>query len=315
MLKNSASRAVKTCAVVQGNIRHGTDQVLACLSGLFDEVVLSTWDDECPSNIPKGDWHVVQSRKPAVPGYTHRNFQRLSTAVGLRHAQELGATHVLKWRSDMLPTMLSVKQLLAWSCYKVPDGIPSRLVTCAFRNLTVRQDWFSTIPDLFAFGDINVINMLWGDDLFDYERSINIPEEMMREVGTEWSTRSDAVGLYCSEAELYAIFKSRLQRLYGVPLTHERIAKDFMRLFDHLRLGICWLGPQGQFRSISQALQHPWWTERIWESGKPAISDWGYSDRGFIKSLRRKYLTPRAIRQEQTLQTAWYREWEASHAD
>ncbi|MFN4003716.1 MAG: hypothetical protein ACK4J1_03275 [Hylemonella sp.] len=300
---------VKTCAVVQGNIRRGTDEVLACLVRHFDLVILSTWDDEPAEKIPRGNWGVVLSRKPAVPGHSHRNFQRLSTAVGLRRAGELGATHVLKWRTDMLPTRLDVPQLLAWSSFDVPEGMASRLVTCAFRNLTVRQDWFSTIPDLFAFADIGLMNQLWGDESFDYSRSMNIPPEMAQEAGLEWAARPDAAGLYCAEAELYAIFKSRLQRLLGQQLTHVEIAKDYMRLIDHRRLGVCWFGEPGRFRSISQALQHPWWTERTWEHGRPQVTEWGYPDRGLIKKYRRKFLTPRVIRRELECQFDWYRRW------
>lgn len=301
-----SSVTVKTCAVVQGNIRKGTDEVLAFLVRHFDAVILSTWDDEPPERLPLGDWDLVRSRKPAVAGYSHRNFQRLTTAAGLRRAEEIGATHVLKWRTDMLPTKLDVQQLLEWSRFNVPTGMESRLVTGAFRNLTVKDDWFSTMPDLFAFGDISLMKTLWGDDSFDYTVSANVPVEMLAETGSQWLNRPDVAGLYCAEAELYAIFKSRLQRKLGTPLTHVQIARNCMRLIDHLRLGICWFGESQQFRSINQALQHPWWTEKTWESGKPRVSDLGYPDSGLRKSMLRKYLTPWVIRCELNLQLEWY---------
>lgn len=299
---------VKTCAVVQGNIRKGTEEVLEFLARHFDVVILSTWDDEPLERLPIGDWDLVRSRKPAVAGHSHRNFQRLSTAAGLRRAREIGATHVLKWRTDMLPTKLNVQQLLEWSSFNVPSGMKSRLVTCAFRNLTVKGDWFSTIPDLFAFGDIGLMTTLWGDDTFDYTATTNLPAEMLLETGSQWLNRPDVAGLYCAEAELYAIFKSRLQRKLGTPLTHVQIAKNYMRLIDHLRLGICWFGESQQFRSINQALQHPWWTEKTWASEKPQVSDVGYPDSGFRKSMRRKYLTPWVIRRELDRQFEWYRD-------
>lgn len=301
--------AVRTCAVVQGNIRHGADEVLACLARQFDIVILSTWDDEPPEKIPRGSWEVLLNPKPAATGYSHRNFQRLSSAAGLRRAAELGATHVLKWRTDMLPTRLDVAQLLAWSNENVPAGLASRLVTCAFRNLTVRQDWFSTIPDLFAFADIDLMQLLWGDDGFDYTRNMNVPDEMAWEAGLDWMERPDAAGLYCAEAELYAIFKSRLQRRLSLPLTHTDIAKRCMRLVDHRRLGICWFGAQGQFRSIIQALQHPWWTEWSWKYGRPVVTEWGYPESGWLQKFRRKYLTKPAIKQELESQALWYKEW------
>ena len=153
--------------MVQGNIRRGTDEVLALLTDHFDLVIFSTWDDESQERVPVGRWNVVLSRKPVMSGYSHRNFQRLSSAAGMRRAEELGATHVLKWRTDMLPTKLNVPQLLEWTHADVASDRRSMLVTCAFRNLTVTQDWVSTVPDLLAFGDIEIMKMLWGDESFD----------------------------------------------------------------------------------------------------------------------------------------------------
>lgn len=304
-------RSLKTCVVVQGNIRRGTDEVLACLVRHFDLVILSTWDDEPVGSIPHGNWQVVRSCKPVAAGHTHRNFQRLGTAAGLLRARELGATHVLKWRTDMLPTKLDVAQLLAWSDFDVPAGMSSRLVTCAFRNLTVREDWFSTIPDLFAFGDIRLMNLLWGDEAFDYSRSMNIPEGMVQRVGLEWTARHDAAGLFCAEAELYAIFKSRLQRELGLELTHVEIAKKYMRLIDHSRLGICWFAESSGFRSITQALQHPWWTERTWEHGQPRVTEWGYPETTWLQKLRRKHLTRLVTRYELHRERKWYESFRA----
>lgn len=293
--------------MVQGNIRRGTDEVIACLSKHFDRIVLSTWDDEPADKIPKGDFELVLSRKPPVPGYTHRNFQRLGTAAGLRRAEELGATHVLKWRTDMLPTKLDVKELIEWSNYEVPSGFESRLVTCAFRNLTVKQDWFSTIPDLFAFAEIRLMKQLWGDESFDYSREMNIPDDMEHEYGASWRERSDAVGLYCAEAELYAIFKSRLQKQLRKQLTHFEIAKRYMRLINHRRLGICWFGEHGKFRSITQALQHPWWSEWTWKYWKPHCAQYGYPETNWLQKFKRKHLTRIAIRYELYRERKWYK--------
>lgn len=301
---------IYTCAVVQGNLRRGIDEVLACLASHFDCVILSTWDDENPDKIPKGDFEVVLNQKPLVPGYSHRNFQRLSASTGLRRAEELGATHVLKWRTDMLPTRLDVQQLLKWSAYEIPPGFDSRLVTCAFRNLTVKQDWFSTIPDLFAFADISLMKLLWGDESFDYSREINIPIEMEKEYSTDWCNRSDVAGLYCPEAELYAIFKSRLQMQLHKQLAHFEIAKHHMRLINHRHLGICWFGERGQFRSITQALQHPWWSEWTWKYGKPNCVEAGYPETNWLQKFRRKHLSRIVIKYELYRQRKWYKAYQ-----
>lgn len=307
--------SAKTCAIVQGNIRYGTAEVLRALSALFDEVVLSTWEGEPVDTLPQGRWAVVQSPKPEVPGHTHRNFQRRSTAVGLRHAQTVGATHVLKWRTDMLPTKLHVPQLLAWSAERVPHGLDSRLVTCAFRNLSVRQDWFSSIPDLFAFASIGLMRLLWDDEGFDYRQQMHVPAGMRTDHGTEWMTsHPDVVTAYAPENELYALFKERLQAATGRSWTHPEMAKECMYLIDHMRLGICWFGSgAGQFRSITQALQFPWWTERTWRSGRPVITEWGYPETTWIQKMRRKHLTRWVSRRELRCEQAWYAAYRAAH--
>ena len=296
---------VKSCAVVQGNIRRGTSETLECLRKHFDIVILSTWDDE-KGRIPQGHFELVLNEKPRVPGYTHRNFQRLSTASGLRRAEEMGATHILKWRTDFLPTRLNVGQLLKWSNYNVPKGLDSRLVTCAFRTLTVKQDWFSTIPDLFAFAGIHLMKQLWDDESFEYSQHMNVPEDMAAEYGMDWCTRPDAEGLYCAEAELYAIFKSRLQRLLGRELTHFDIVKQCIYLIDHTKLGICWFGAHEGFRSITQALQHPWWSEWTWRHGRPVVVEPGYRETSWLQKFRRKHITRLAIKHELNQQQKWY---------
>lgn len=298
---------IYTCAVVQGNLRRGTDEVLAYLARHFDRVILSTWDDENPDRIPKGDFDVVLNKKPPAPGYSHRNYQRLSTAAGLRRAEELGATHVLKWRTDMLPTRLNVQRLLRWSTYEVPQGLESRLVTCAFRNLTVKNDWFSSIPDLFAFADLRLMKLLWGDETFDFSQNMNIPDAMAKECESRWFERPDVARLYCAETELYAIFKNRLQTFLNKELTHFEIAKHYMRLVNHRRLGICWFGEHGEFRSITQALQHPWWTEWIWQYGNPVCVEPGYIETSWLQPIMRKYVSPIAIQYELYRQKCWHR--------
>lgn len=254
---------MKLGCVIQGNIRRGSDEVLQEMSRHFDSIVLSTWQDDKP-RIPQGKFEVVLNDKPATPGYSHRNYQRLSTAVGIECAEQVGCTHILKWRTDMLPTKLDTDQLVRWSEYQVPQGMTSRLVTCAFRNLTVVPDCFSSIPDLFAFGSTESMRLLWGREGFDFSKEINVPTEMLAECGTTWLGGADVEGVYCAESELYALFKARLQTKLAMKLDHARIVLDYMRLIDHNRLGICWFGAREGFRSILQAPEHPWWSENDW---------------------------------------------------
>lgn len=254
---------MKTACIIQGNIRNGFELVLKEIQKHFDVVIVSTWEDEV-AKIPDGDFIKIFNQKPKVAGYSHRNYQRYSTARGLEKAKELGCEYVMKWRTDMLPTKLDVHQLINWANYNVPNGVSSRIVTCAFRNLTVYEDWFSSMPDLFAFGHIDMMEMLWGDDGFDYTKMMNPPQQMLIDEGEEWMNRADVSGYWCAESELYAIFKDRLQKKLAIELSHENIAKNYMRLFDHEKLGIVWFGENGKFRPIFQAWQHPWWSESAW---------------------------------------------------
>jgi hypothetical protein len=257
---------MKTACIIQGNIREGFGYVLNEIQKHFSVVIVSTWEDE-RDKIKEGNFILVLNKKPLNPGYANRNYQRYSTARGLEVAKELNCEYVMKWRTDMLPTNLNINQLLNWANFDIPKGFNSRIVTCAFRNLTVIEDWFSSIPDLFAFGHIDTMLYLWGDNEFNYELLMNPPLEMLIDEGNTWMKEKNISGIWCAESELYAILKVRLQKKIGEKLNHELIAKNYMRLIDHNKLGIIWFGDNGKFRSILQALQHPWWTEKIWLKG------------------------------------------------
>lgn len=274
---------MKLGCVVQGDVRRGTTFVLQAIPQIFDFTVLSTWSDD-EGKVPSGDYSLVLSEKPSVEGSSNRNCQRLSAARGLIAAKEAGCDYVLKWRTDMLPTKLDVNQLLDWAKYKIPNGMKSRLVMPAFRNLSVEPDWFSSIPDLFSFGHIDDMEMLWGDEGFDYLADMNVPSQMIDELAGKFPNLTD---LYCAESELYAIYKARLQSYIGEQLSHPQIAKDYFRLFDHQHLGIYWFGREQGFRSIEQAWEHPWWTESTWKNGNAKVVPCGYPVSGLFANIRK----------------------------
>lgn len=298
---------IKCACVVQGDIRRGTEEVLIELQRHFDLVILSTWIGE-EHKIPKGSFEVILNKKPENPGFTNRNYQRLSTDASLKYAETAGCTHVLKWRTDMLPIKLDLNHLLQWSGYKVPQGVSSRIVTCAFRNLSVEPDYFSSIPDLFAFADIEMMKLLWSADGFDFSQNMNVPIGMINECGTEWMSKSDAFRIFCAESELYANFRSRLQKVADRHLCHSEIAKNYMYLINHEKLGICWFAADGGFRSILQALQHPWWTEHTWRIGEPTVNGIGYPEKSCWQKVKKK-ITPYVIRVSIAKQKWWYKQY------
>jgi hypothetical protein len=297
---------MKTACIIQGNIRIGFEIVLKEIQKHFDVVILSTWEDD-KENIPDGDFVKILSVKPQVAGYSHRNYQRFTTARGLEIAKELGCVYVMKWRTDLLPTKLDVNQLIEWSNFDVPNGMASRIVTCAFRNLSVYDDWYSSIPDLFAFGHLETMELLWGDEGFDYTKKMNPPAQMLIDEGEEWLSDENVGGTWCAESELYTIFKDRLQRKLGIKLFHEVIAKKYMRLFDYDKLGLIWFGTKGKFRPIYQAWQHPWWSENTWEGvSKVVYGKKGYVSRGFFLFFREKFNFLINIK-ENLMQSLFYR--------
>lgn len=291
---------MKIGCVIQGDIRRGSEIVLRDIPKLFDYTVLSTWKDD-EAKIPTGTFAIILNDPPKEAGLSHRNYQRFSTARGLEAARDAGCDYVLKWRTDMLPTNLDVKKLIEWAEYSVLPGVTSRIVMPAFRNLTVEPDWFSSIPDLFSFGHIDMMEMLWGDDGFDYNESMNIPKMMRKDLNLNSELINNISELYCAETELYALLKQRLQMKLGHQLSHVDLCKSYLRLFDERQMKIFWFGARGGFRSIQKAWEHPWWTEKIWEHQEPKILPCGYPVQGRINHMK-ALLSPARVRLDETLQ-------------
>ncbi|OWS70383.1 hypothetical protein CBI30_09520 [Polynucleobacter aenigmaticus] len=278
--------AMKVGCIIQGDIRRGSNLILEMLPRLFDYTVLSTWDDGWEA--PKGSFELIRSPKPEVPGFTNRNYQRFSTARGLGAAKAAGCDYVLKWRTDMLPTSMGIKQLLDWAQFSPPRGTQSRIVVPAFRNISITPDAFSSMPDLFSFGHIEEMEKLWDDDSFDYTQNYNMSAYDRDALGSQYLNSPALADLYCAEAELYALYRSRLTETCHQALSHNLVAANYLRLIDHRRLGILWFGAQSGFRSIGQAWEHPWWTEKNWRQYNARIYSCGYKTSGPLSKLKKK---------------------------
>jgi len=296
---------MKVGCVIQGDIRRGTEFVLQELTKHFDFTVLSTWKSD-EWKIPTGDFSVILNDKPLEAGLSHRNYQRYSTARGIHAAKNVGCDYVLKWRSDMLPAKLDVQQLIQWANFDVPIGMKSRIVIPAYRNLTVEPDWFSSIPDLLSFAHIDMMEMLWNDNNFDYSLQTNVPKMMQNYLQNVPHLDQNLHETYCSESELYAIFKNRLQNRLGVQLSHYTICKNYFRLFDDKKLKIFWFDNVAGFRSVQQAWEHPWWTEAVWERGEPKKLPYNYPVEGIINKTYAAF-SPLRCRLEELRQSLLWR--------
>ncbi len=152
----------------------------------------------------------------------------------------------------------------------------------AFRNLTVVPDIFSSFPDHFAFGHINEIELLWGDNDFDYSKQVNIP--LMGDRSKEIEVTKEKIFFngqnyteaYDAHVECYALYKSKLESKFKTTLTHPQVVQNYLSLIDHDVLKICWFNKDESFRSITQALMFPWWTEESSKSGKYKVWVPGY---------------------------------------
>jgi len=277
---------MKIGCVIQGDIRRGTIYLLEKLPIHFDFTVVSTWQGS-ETRFPAGKYSVITSEKPINPGINNRNLQRLTTARGIAAAKEAGCDYILKWRTDMLPTNLDINQLLEWANFKVPIGMNSRIVMPAYRNLSIDPDWLSSIPDLFAFGHISELEMLWGDSKFDYSESINMPKQMQHDLSPLLAKGLDLQKLYMAESELYAIYKSRLEDKFCLKFIHSSIACDYFRLIDYRKLKILWFNKDSGFRSIGQAWEHPWWTVNAWNNGGVRAKAYRFNAPGFLGAIRK----------------------------
>ena len=251
------AKKIKCACLIQGDIRNGTEEVLREMATHFDTIILSTWEDE--PYIPGGRYHLVLSRKPDISGDFHRNYQRLGVMRGLEYAEKIGCTHVLKWRTDMLPLRISQNKFLELAGRSIPKGFSARIVLPSFGCITKSIDSFSRITDFCAFSSIDMLKLLWSDEDFDYcsvrNFSPEIPVELMND--------PEIVKFYEPETELYALFKSRLQKETGRILDHRIIVHEFLSLFEIEELKICWFA---RGRSGFRGIINGYWLMAKWRN-------------------------------------------------
>jgi hypothetical protein len=127
-----------------------------------EDLFFSTWIGS--EGLYQSDDNVIYNTPPSDPGPMNFNYQITSTYNGLLKIKSLGYTHVLKLRSDLIPTD-SVKFLdilvedkfnfLCWHAHEVYPGCPGYLIDYLMSgpiddmiklwNIT---DIFCTVPEV-----------------------------------------------------------------------------------------------------------------------------------------------------------------------
>jgi hypothetical protein len=280
---------MKSACVIQGNVRYNTELIINFLQKKFDIVILSTWQTEKNKVI---DFNCIKifNTIPSNNGFSNRNLQQLTTINGLKKAKELGCDYVLKWRTDMLPLKIDINDLYDLSTFNVEHGMNSRIVTLAYRTYTTEVDWFSSIPDIFSFGHIDDMILLWNDEEYDYSKSYNAPNQMLNDLHDKNIIDLINESTWTSESQLYARFRVSLQKKFHINnLEHELIIKKYFKLVKISRYKIIWFNNEGWFRSIFQSYEHNWWTVNDW-LGKSRIKKNGlfYQNNSIVSKFKIK---------------------------
>ena len=267
----------KIGCVIQGNYRPGTRLILEEISNKFDYVSFSTWEgtQDISTHNPKVE--VLLNRKPKNNGYSNRNLQRISASVGIKACRENNCDYVLKLRSDMLPTKIDIQAMMDAIQNSHGPLTHQRVLIASTRTRSVTPDYFSCIPDFFQFGPIDLIDLIWDIDGFDFSKSLNAPPKMIERLGSEWLTDVDNTGVYfCAEQELYAWFQYRIEKKYGLNLEHKKMMESFFYAYDDFNM--CWFGARLNlsplsigFRPTKPGIFTDWWSKSDWKNYNPKI--------------------------------------------
>lgn len=145
--------------LIQGPSNY-VEKIKECWKGF--NLIFSTWEGS--ENMYKSDDLVIFSKPPIISGPCNLNYQKISTLNGLLKAKELGCSHVLKIRSDLIPTnaskflsILDFESLnfLCWADHKVYKNCGGYLV------------------DYLMFGPVDEMIKLW---TFEENFFCNVPE-------------------------------------------------------------------------------------------------------------------------------------------
>ena len=213
--------------VIQGPVIEGnTFNFCKFIQSTYPEVriVLSTWVDEDVSRfkvLKKGNFQIIQSKKPEFPGPSNINMQIVSSRAGIEVLEDIGCSHILKTRTDIFLTNPQFLNYLTWAHSK---GGKRAIVFSSFNSFLFR---LYSLSDQVMFGNTPDIAKYWKIDLVDEETSIAIPEVFL------FRKYINSLGYQPEEN-----FESYLAAL-----------AEYAVIIDHEQLGQIW--NKGTFTSLS----------------------------------------------------------------
>ena len=130
-------------------------------------IILSTWDDECTAEVRNWcrRWSIelVAQKSPPNCGISNMNLQMASSAMGVRHAESLGASFTLKTRTDQRIGNDRLLEFLhsALRVFPALEGTflqEQRIVALSFNTFLYR---LSGVSDMFTFGTTHDVATYW----------------------------------------------------------------------------------------------------------------------------------------------------------
>lgn len=295
---------MKTACVIQGNIRVGTYEIINEMKKHFDIVILSTWQNE-EILYKKQDIVILKNKFPKNKGHGNRNLQRFSTIEGLKKAKELNCNFVMKWRTDILPTRFNINIFFDKS-KGAKNEYGYYLVCPFFRILTAKPCVYSTIPDIFMFGHIDMMMDYWDDVDVDYSLEQNIPQSKKEILNNLHEKDKYRFLNYTTEAELFLFFQEKINRKNDKNLSHAEIVRNYFNPIEHELLHLVWFDNKGDYRAIDPTTLYKWWNREIYE-GKKNIPVYDYLDNHEKKRKSNKLKNIIYYQMQKIKQIAYYK--------
>lgn len=158
-----------TAVLVQGPVLKSDDftkETLALYRKRYPEakIILSIWDDEDEVFLKEeerlGTVIVRNAKPPAGVGFINLNFQLVNTLGGIKKAQELGCSYVLKTRTDNRIYQSGFLEFLHALLDEFPVNCENQVNRIIGININTHKYGIG-ISDLFQFGHIDDMLKMW----------------------------------------------------------------------------------------------------------------------------------------------------------